>query len=165
MQVAQEEESLTRTSKAYKIWNQNDSNEASNQKLQLCRIPQDDMLQMKLVLPTEIENRLGTQTWSLWRERRGRKRDATVITVLYICQLPYRVDYFELHTESLHHISLHATLYTRSHHRPTHTVIHTHHLEGASLSVISIQYSAEFWALASLSVQGEEEEGDNKIAH
>ena len=73
------------------------------------------------------------------------------------------MDCFELHRK-VHITSPFMPLYTPSDvDSLTLTHTHTHHLGGASLSVISIQYSAEFWVLASLSVQREEEEEEEII--
>ena len=77
-------------------------------------------------------------------------------------QLSYGMDCFKLHRKVYITSPPFMPLYTPSD-VDSLSLTHTHHLGGTSLSVISIQYSAEFWVLASLSVQRKEEEEDEII--
>ena len=78
----------------------------------------------------------------------------------YSGQLSYGMDCFKLPRKA-YITSSFMPHYTHTISLQTHS--HTHHLGDASLSVISIQYSAEFWVLASLSIQREEEEEEEII--
>ena len=48
-------------------------------------------------LPTGIRNPLEAQTWSLWRQRKGGRREGEADSTWVVYQLSYRMDCFQLH--------------------------------------------------------------------